>query len=905
MASLPANGWWFDVSRAKAQIGNRAFQRIEQAIARNYPATRLYWFRVAPSIICRSEIELLGVAKPRFAYRALITTEKTTGLVNCRRLALLEEELARAIPTRWDPQSGVVESLDKSDYADALDLLREQVKHSSPIADSVLPAPVKFRDYHVLAKDYTRIFGEETTIYGTPFVNAVGLGGGLCSQGACFMATMLRIDDARFVYGPSEITALLRPPDEQKSLLINGLSNDEILAYFRHPQVGLSSFLEVGAPLVEDVNSLALSKASIAPGMDIVSALRSYLLSDIPVIVLVDGAEYSRRVLSPLVGGTVTNTGSNTHCILLVGARRSPSADFLGHDPLAAVPWIPISASDLVNCRLQDFPGVLCFPVLPGGVTSHLLSAPLESSTNRHLGLLAMADLVQWNRKLGRALHGDALDRLPRFTGRKPLLNEFRLIDLDLVRRGGFTTDDPWFARVDLEFLTAVARRQLAGQRWVWLQLHEHSGERFGQSLWAWFPAPFLADSSADELSRHLALVATGDLGAAWNTVWIARGLADQPATAEAPPVPASTSPRDTSPDVAAENPASQIVPRVSLITSFLPTKCSMVADRWPDDAASIGCELYCFMITDCKFLVRHWLPQEGVPDGLHARLAWLAQDHERINYVAAKLNRLFPAQTRPIVAIASYIPEISKPPQSVDAQHASGSLSFLCRLALALKRLNHPIAAVECVAGSRVVGIDWKRVVEGSQKRRIDLSVVVETASVSQQWFLEGLLRAVDPLREELAEHQIAVAAELEPGEFYVLRSISELSQFLQAIERAGAGDIVGANMDIGHFAIARHMADDTIRWDAQLESLKHKVIHCHLSHHSRKGHFGDGPVDASTFDPVVRRLIRTYGESIAVRRQRNLPTTAHVSVELEASSGARAVVQSIQNTIQLLGSP
>lgn len=244
---------YFKARRAKTEIGELGFRRLERILRQHYGGETATHFRAAPSIVCRSELELLGVAAPRFAHRTPLISGDQRGFISCRRLKLLGEQLEKLIPTRWDTSSQQLVELDPGEFETAVRELRRRVEQSSPIAESILPPPQACREYHVIARDYTHLFGEAESIFGTPFVNAIELGGGVCAQGACFMAAMMRIEDATCIHGPSEITAIRDGGDSSvDSLRVRGFRFGEFVSYFRHPRVGLNCFLEFSTASASD-----------------------------------------------------------------------------------------------------------------------------------------------------------------------------------------------------------------------------------------------------------------------------------------------------------------------------------------------------------------------------------------------------------------------------------------------------------------------------------------------------------------------------------------------------------------------------------------------------------------------------------------------------------------------------
>jgi hypothetical protein len=133
--------------------------------------------RFAPSIISRSEAELLGISTPRFSIRLTLTDG---GFVNCRRLKVFSRNAriadANTVDVRGHPREGFVrlDDIKPAEYCTPGELLREQ----SCIADCLLAPPMERRgsDYH-----YLTVTPELFQAYGE-LVPAVGAGNPWCSR---------------------------------------------------------------------------------------------------------------------------------------------------------------------------------------------------------------------------------------------------------------------------------------------------------------------------------------------------------------------------------------------------------------------------------------------------------------------------------------------------------------------------------------------------------------------------------------------------------------------------------------------------------------------------------------------------------------------------------------------------
>ena len=146
-------------------------------------------YRVAPSIVCRSEAEVLAVSSPRFAVRAILSDG---GIVNLRRLPMLK----RTVPNWTERTSNNNETLE---YLSGVSLEQadspEEVIQSNidapgrAIADCLLVPTKKVQDkYFVQKTNLLAAYDEYNVAAVTPFIRHLKLSGGLCAQATCFMA---------------------------------------------------------------------------------------------------------------------------------------------------------------------------------------------------------------------------------------------------------------------------------------------------------------------------------------------------------------------------------------------------------------------------------------------------------------------------------------------------------------------------------------------------------------------------------------------------------------------------------------------------------------------------------------------------------------------------------------------
>lgn len=177
--------------QAVVEIGEQAVRELEQLRARIAPAeTGEIEYRPAPSLVVRSELEILGLSMPRFALRAYLDNAHRN-FVNARRVPQLEiQELewgTRECRRNWI-KIGNIEEVQPGPGETLVSL----IKGSSCIADSLLQPPeAEAEDYRFLTTELGRACGEGCDVDGSPYVKHIRLGGGQCAQAVAFMANTL------------------------------------------------------------------------------------------------------------------------------------------------------------------------------------------------------------------------------------------------------------------------------------------------------------------------------------------------------------------------------------------------------------------------------------------------------------------------------------------------------------------------------------------------------------------------------------------------------------------------------------------------------------------------------------------------------------------------------------------
>jgi len=892
--------WGVEEDRFRREVGNDEFNRLKELRTWLYPGqTGGMKFRSAPSLVARSEAELFDISMPRFAFRAYLTDDEES-FVNARRI----ETFAQMADKWGEPPAGQLVDWERLYDAKTSPAGLIRARRPSCIGDSLLKPPEKIdevREYHVLQAELGLAYGEHKEIRGVPFVRHIRLGGGMCGQAACFMATALLQHEARGIYGVAEITALASGQDGP-AITISGISADGICNYFNHREVGLSASRQYVQQVDEDEPALV---------RELGEALSAYSMSNVPVILRVDlgrmcGIEYraasgdkplkddhlfmrnglaSLKAVEKCREEGVKEPKPRPHAVVVVGcqAKRSGAGcaaeplHFLINDP-ATYPFLRADARVLANIRQYDATrwqkrklGFFEFiSVTPQAVRLPLLNVPNpRNRDNPHMGLKDIAFRVLANpvvpnlERLGHAA-------IPTDRG-----VETRLVDLRPPEGQGAKDGDSWLeeraARLPegaKEGLLELLRRGKLPPKWCWIHYgHSHLvGGREVESVFVWdatVPPPPQGAEAVQLMEKYLLAALTRDStqqGAAWTKGY--------------------TCPKAIKP---------------ALITSFHTGAMPDVRIAWPADPIP-ATDLYVFM----KLEVDQWLKNNprfsGPPDGPKhpvAVMERLADNREAIDKWTADAYTSFPpGKPEEIVALSSFVPEVTSP-QPDTYEKACRAVRFLVEFAYALKRLGHKrLRTIELVMGSRIGGI-WPLPGDSYAATKMN-------AAEARHRMLSALARAVAPYANLASDDRVALGIELEPGPLYLLHNWQSLVETCRHIDKDPLlSRFVGVNLDIAHWRLARDIAPAQV-WDTP--EVRNRIVHAHISDHHRCMH-GDLPLydanAAEDFRPWIELLHRIASDW----RTPDLPQfSGYVSVELEAAKDKQVVVQSIQQLERLL---
>lgn len=292
-----------------------------------------------------------------------------------------------------------------------------------------------------------------------------------------------------------------------------------------------------------------------------------------------------------------------------------------------------------------------------------------------------------------------------------------------------------------------------------------------------------------------------------------------------------------------------------ALITSCL---TSGVAHEFPTFAAGIGVDLYLIMEPDARRLAREvgrprisvWYDRRTV-----SAIRFLSRlTPDELKDAAHRLRGRLHGSTP--VAIASFLPEIVAAPESDSGCQVRRALAALIGFANEFRVQDSQPPVIEIVCGSRVERILDGRSIPRKQllrsrvfSRRAQTTLPRDTKSTYWAHIMaddEGRRRALSALSEafEIAGRQkhrtdgICFAFELEPGPLFLLRDFETLKQFAaDSNEFDQIRDHVGFNLDISHW----YMAKVPIAAVKNSPEIMKRIVHAHISGHSRRGHFGD----------------------------------------------------------------
>jgi hypothetical protein len=258
-------------------------------------------------------------------------------------------------------------------------------------------------------------------------------------------------------------------------------------------------------------------------------------------------------------------------------------------------------------------------------------------------------------------------------------------------------------------------------------------------------------------------------------------------------------------------------------------------------------------------------------------------------------------------VAIATFIPELAAHPESERAELARYAIVTLGWLALSIRKRqtgDHKLSRIELVGGSRIGRVYQSMPSSGS---RIELIAEVQPLAAVHLNIAENLRIAMEGdgnLLEQLKKNGVAFALEEEPGPLFALGDMKALSEFcryfLDDPRYALIKGVVGLNADLAHWVMSGDVND-------YLESIRHRIVHAHISGHHPTSHFGDTELTselAERYRPLMSFLRQLLKEDECdARRNNGLPQfSGYISLEYEAAPNLESIKRSLECVEQIL---
>ncbi len=884
--------------------------------------------RIAQSIITRSELELFGWSTPRFACRYYAAPDSPFFL-NARRLAVLLDQgpafISRRRTGRRNPDLG-----DNPTYLTTpAELLRDQ----SPIADCYLGRPAAVSSYHLIQVALAAAYGEASSAgenlswLGTPYMQHIKLvGGGLCAQAVCFMATTLMHDHAAGVYGLAEIThfatnydAALDSP-KTNELSLSGLHLADIVRYFS--AIGLQATWQcvLREPDRPGVRSASESEAlKRRRSLHHEQALRAYLLSNMPVILLVDCGLMNREIYPenprPEVMRPVELEAGREyrHAIVLVGTSDDALPDrdaisarkFCFNDPLW-LPFMTATASQLNNSAAKargssslrtEFHFLAITPKevrLPfANAVSLEQLEQLQPDGYRHESFALNPHRYR------QGLLDDLLRRQESPPRRRPS-DQYPVEHVRLIQAKDFarTVEElpepgPWanseFDRRQIllrslptlrPLLEGLDRRE---KNWLWVQFLYNQIR-----IWN-------AELESPARAFHVTLVFGPD---AW-----------KPEPGFGPSPIETIDSGNASPSKPAD-----IIPTLpltpSFVTSFAARGLEEGLTSWPAlDCPTHECahaELYAFMQKDADTFLKPHLPATDYLPAVRQMSLLAKADRTILRTIADALSSIVRSDGRSISfsSMATFVSELSASPlRRREVKEARLALTFLVRLARELQQLDHPMAAIEIVAGSLVDGVWPAYENDGSNT----FGASLRDARHAMRALLKRLRSVANIIHETRSfdggpDRPISLAVELEPGPLYLLGNLKRVTEFSALVSQDPLlAPIVGLNLDVPHWFLSQ------IDPSTVAPEVLFRICHVHLSDHA-KGHFSDGVLlshnGESTFKPWMNLLQRRIHEKPPAGFVAP-PFSGFISIEHEACKSSEMLATSLDRLWRLLGRP
>jgi sugar phosphate isomerase/epimerase len=852
-------------------------------------ASHSWYSRLAPSIITRGEAEMLGVSDPRFARRVLFFDEvaKCLGFVNLRRIRRLGEQVRH------------------------LKILSEK---TSSIADSVFLTPARFphESWRVLSipQDLTVHYGEadtfpasEETLRAVPYMKHVAVvGGGLCAQACCFMATLFSYARAKSAVSVPEISFLVTPGGRRR-LQLTGLNSRQVQDYFRHSDVGLWATIQVRKPVRESPDENDWRK--------LLHAIKAYLNAGCPILCGVDlgrmnGIGPNHCITQALKANRVYCETSNRpfrdrrHMVLLVGYEKTGNR-ILCNDP-AVAPLVDIHISALLNNSCYQIPardkfGKDAFPfgtflnpptIIP--VTPQSVRLPLLTLETGDFGLMEIASAFKPEDYLDSHLN---ISLYPRSVTCLTALTRVGAL-IDGSASDVFEADAAVLGALH-EHALSLRNRGWREDQWLWVQRGTHDECVL---LWNAEADPSLWNIGKQNYKSFLVSV-----GAMIDNVYSWRYGDSSPRSHD------SSNAITIRAVKAGQHAESQFTPiKLGVITSFSHGGMSAVNSYLSGVKGNIGLDLYCFMRWDSTYLrpTRRRLDAFRNLFGCGSNVcSWLASNYRNDHYVRRVAKRLSEIAEgfQGCYAISTFLPEITHSSE----KHRRKAINALCcvaRIAAAyndrVSTADRKIQVIEMVGGSLIDDRRTEVMRNGQSGGEASIAFVLEKADATRR-----ILEALEAVAEYTPEN-LSIAIELEPGRLFAVSEWQDLVRLASGIELSPVlKKKVGFNCDLAHWSLAdispEVVANDL---DKDVEGLSEgvgaRIVHAHISDFG-KGHFGDlapGTVNKSHF---FCEWLKVISSAYTAAKGKGLKPSGYISVELELPESKKIVMAALEAVASL----
>jgi hypothetical protein len=837
-------------------------------------------YRVAPSLMARSESAFFGLSAPRFAVRTTWDNMNEGGVICLRRGRVLNEQLTKQILRIQDIQNtkgvnyppGYVPAEDCSVFT----------RIPTVIGDCFLPIPNGFEDFSVITTSLKDAYGEpsEPNVEGTPYVQHCWTSG-LCGHAVAYIASVLLHEHVGKVYAMGDISVVLSR-DTHDYTLVEGFQPWQLSKYFCDSSVGLAMLHQQVTTSSETGFTPESKQVAIAR---IATTLRSYIKSGMPVVLSMDQGmmnniyskkspnKKSARVRSQGMRQPVITR--DPHFVIAIGC--SGSGDFLIHDS-ARLPYIPASSQELVAAfpkekdASEEEDRHFVFPVTPDAVRMPLLATE-EMDDNGYVSRLGLCDIAKAVTVLAELDWGYIPEGL--FTTDEVTTTDFRLLRasnlsvfMEKLSEGVLSADAKKWAN-------EIATKK--GNNWIWIQRTDNG------FLWAWdaeITPPLIRDDEKYDYAKYL----IGGVDLIGVTLMPGASLLRTSENSTA------TTTITTSHFSRGESLRKEVLRQVdlSLITSFCTQSNADAFNNWPSGVNRA--ELYTFMRGDMLPLFGEHIDKSSKKTVVET-LACVNRLRNRADVIRSAGESIIALADKKNVYIdsfASFIPELSasNPTSRSDGIDALCLLYDLASFISTASSNRHCIKIIEIVGGSRinfVVPIQPKLASVRDGMHR----VAAYHIDVNQA--IDNLQKTIthEEIQERYDKTGIRLAVELEPGRLFSFNTETSLDLLVDRL--LSKNPSIGLNLDVGHWILA------DMKVSLVHDKYRNYIFSSHLSD-NWKAHFGDTVLGrCNNLDHL-----RSWVAALKMLPQQTF--TGKLNIEYEGARDPEALQKCVDVAIDLL---